>query len=344
MSTTLLFLLPVGILTIVWSLCFVGCGYPSFEFSKPYSNGVLADANLVAYWPLNDAPGSAPPPPFPAPPLNSTSVGTAADLSGKGHPGSYLIPPNYAPMSTISDIAKPAPGSGLVLLQPSIVPGDISKAGGADIDQNLNPASVDFEGGYVSIPWPPNSPRFTDFTVEAWIFPKWTVGGFTWVLFAAQTASRGFAVYINTDNEWEFTVGNGTTLVPVKTGVPAMLTGSVPDGPGMYVAVTYSSTSNELSLWINPQTASDVSNPPPPMATWTNPDKNFVYAAIDTTQPATFFIGAGAPQLPPRTANGDANGAPLAPFQGWIQSVALYDKALSADDLNTHFENGTLTT
>jgi hypothetical protein len=39
----------------------------------------------------------------------------------------------------------------------------------------------------------------------------------------------------------------------------------------------------------------------------------------------TFFIGAGSPQLAPRTlpmVNG--NSAPQAPFQGWIQAVALY--------------------
>ena len=55
----------------------------------------------------------------------------------------------------------------------------------------------------------------------------------------------------------------------------------------------------------------------------------------------TFFIGAGDNQdaQTPRTQDGGA-GAPLLPFQGLIQSVALYNTALDPTDLASHFQNG----
>jgi hypothetical protein len=55
----------------------------------------------------------------------------------------------------------------------------------------------------------------------------------------------------------------------------------------------------------------------------------------------TFFIGAGDNQdaQTPRTQAG-GTGAPLLPFQGLIQSVALYNTALDPTDLASHFQNG----
>ena len=53
----------------------------------------------------------------------------------------------------------------------------------------------------------------------------------------------------------------------------------------------------------------------------------------------SFFIGANANETALRTQDGGA-GAPLYPFQGQIQSVALYNVALSAGDLSAHFGNG----
>jgi hypothetical protein len=210
----------------------------------------------------------------------------------------------------------------------SIVPGDAFAAG----SKNL-PACVDFEGGYVSIPWAPNSPPLTDFTLEAWIKPKWTVTGFNWVVFAAGTNNTGFAIYINDQNQWQFTIGNGTAFTVVNTMVPAAVNGSL-----SYVAVTFTSATQVLSLWINP--ASDTSTPPPPA--WPpSPATTTPYVAIDPTQPATFFIGAGDDQnaQTPRTQAGGP-GAPLLPFQGLIQSVALYNTALDPTELTSHFESG----
>jgi hypothetical protein len=331
MSTTLFFLVPIGMLAVVWSVCFVGCVLQTHGLAQPYSNNILAEPSLIAYWPLSDFPNSQLPagaPALPPPPQGSTGVGIAADLSGKNHNGSYINPPAYMPGTTIPQIGS---NPTLNLQQGSIVPGDAFASG----SKNL-PFSVDFEGGYVSIPWAPNSPALTDFTLEAWIQPKWNVTGFVWVLFAARTSAAtgtGFAIYINQQNQWEFTIGNGTAPMVVSTMVPAAVNGAL-----TYVAVTFQSATQVLSLWINP--ASDT--PTPPTAAWPpSPATTTPYVAIDPTQPVTFFIGAGDNQnaQTPRTQDGGP-GAPLLPFQGLIQSVALYNTALDPTDLASHFQNG----
>jgi hypothetical protein len=157
-------------------------------------------------------------------------------------------------------------------------------------------------------------------------------------VFAARTAiGTGFVIYINAQNQWEIGVGNGTAITAVKTMVPAAVNGAL-----TYVAVTFKSATQVLSLWLNPASESDSNTPPPPAAAWP-PDPTTItpYVAIDPTQPVTFFIGAGDSQnaQTPRTQAGGA-GAPLLPFQGQIQSVALYNTALDPTDLASHFENG----
>jgi hypothetical protein len=330
MSTALFFLVPIGIAAVVWSLCFVGACFPTGGLpGPPYSNIVLAEPSLVAYWPLSDFANSPPPagaPALPPPPQGSTSLGAAQDLSGNNHNGSYINPPAYVPGTTIPQIGS---NPTLNLHQASIVPGDAFAPG----SKNL-PACVDFEGGYVSIPWAANSPSLTDFTLEAWIKPKWTVTGFNWVVFSARTNNgTGFVIHIDNQNQWQFSIGNGTAIAVINTMVPAAVNGSL-----TYVAVTFQSATQVLSLWINP--GSDTSAAPTPA--WPpSPATTTPYAAIDPTQPVTFFIGAGDNQddQTPRTQAGGP-GAPLLPFQGQIQSVALYNTALDPTVLASHFEDG----
>jgi Concanavalin A-like lectin/glucanases superfamily len=329
MSTTLFFLVPIGMLAVVWSLCFVGCVLPTSGLpGPPYSNTILAEASLVAYWPLSDPPNSPPPagaPTLPPPPQGSNGLGTALDLSGKNHNGTYINPPAYMPGATIPQIVT---NPTLNLHLASIVPGDAFTAG----SKNL-PACVDFEGGYVSIPWAANSPPLNEFTLEAWIKPKWTVTGFNWVVFSAHTGNgTGFSLFITDQNQWQLSVGNGTTLTPFNTMVPAPVNPS----STTFVAMTFKSTSGTsgtLSLWINP--GSDDASVPPASAFTTQT----TYVAVDSTQPVTFFIGAGDNQDAPRTQAGGP-GAPLVPFQGLIQSVALYNSALEPTDLASHFADG----
>jgi hypothetical protein len=325
MSTTLFFLVPIGMLAVVWSLCFVGACFPTSGegpgTATPYSNLILGESGLLAYWPLSDAQGST----------------QAKDLTGNGHDGTYTIPPDYPAAPANSRVLNPPTAN---LGQGSIVPGDTGTG-----DLNLKPASVDFEGGYVSIPWAANSPQLKNFTIEAWVKPNWTEAetGFLWAVFGAITPTAGFVLYINDNNNWVIAIGDGTTNNPIDTMVPAALkpSASTP-APITYVAMTFGAD-NFLRLWINPQfgPGPDTSNPmpTPPNATWTSPN-TVVYAAVDPTQqPLTFFIGAGYNDQPVRTQAG-VTGAPLYPFQGQIQSVALYQAALDPSDLATHFNNG----
>ena len=334
MTTTLFFLVPIGMLAVVWSLCFVGVCLPTTGLAgPPYSNVILQEPSLIAYWPLSDFPNSPPPagaPALPPPPQGSTGLGTALDLSGNNHNGTYIAPPGYQSGTTVPQIgANPT----LNLHQDSIVPGDAVAQG----SKNL-PACVDFEGGYVNIPWAANSPSLTDFTFEAWVEPKWTVTGFNWIVFSARTNNNtGFVIHINEQNQWQLSIGNGTAIVAINTGVPASVNGVL-----TYVAVTFKSASQVLSLWINPSSDSDSNTPPPPTPAWPpSPATTTTYVAIDPTQPVTFFIGAGDNQdaQTPRTQAGGP-GAPLLPFQGKIQSVALYNTALDPTDLAAHFADG----
>lgn len=344
MSTTLFFLVPIGMLAVIWSLCFVGCVFQTGGLpGTPYSNLVLSETSLVGYWPLSDSPGATPTPPPPMPPQNTTSLGGATDLSKNGHTGGYFIPPAYPSGATVPAIANPTPMTGLTLRQGTIVPGDVSNS--SAVDQNLLAASVDFEGGYVSIPWAANSPQLKNVTIEAWVKPNWTAAetGFLWAVFGAITPTAGFVLYINDNNNWAIAIGDGTTNNPIDTMVPAALKPAASmAAPTTYVAMTFGAD-NFLRLWINPQFGpgpdSNTPMPTPPNATWTSPNP-VVYAAVDPTQqPLTFFIGAGYNDQPVRTQAG-VTGAPLYPFQGLIQSVALYQAALDPSDLATHFNSG----
>jgi hypothetical protein len=238
-----------------------------------------------------------------------------------GHNGSYLQPPTYPTMQQSTALNPPV----LALHQASIVPGDAFAPG----SKNL-PACVDFEGGYVSIPWSTqNPPMLSQFTFEAWIQTDWPGMGAYWVVFCSLVNNRGFSVYVNPDNHWEIAVGTGGTSAPptFDTMVPIVPSSTT------YVAVTCDQNGN-ISLWINP--SSDT--PAPPSATWTSPMPTG-YMQVDTTQPVTFFIGAGDCTEPPRTQN-LGSGAPAFPFKGHIQSVALYSTALDPTDLASHFADG----
>jgi hypothetical protein len=323
MSSTLLFLVPIGMLAVVWSLCFVGCPDAVPVLPPSYSSIILAEPSLLAYWPLSDAP-----PLGQGDELNATTTVTvtATDLSGTGHNGTYTIPPQYPTTLPAGQPPEAAIAAPFVnLRQPSLVPGDIGSG-----DKNTSPASVDFEGGYVRIPWntanstPPSLPQFT---VEAWIQPHWTgTPNVLLVLFGALTDTTGFAVYINQQNFLGVTIGNGTALKMFDSTVlidPTNVT---------YVAVTGDTSTGNVTFFANAQDGTAM--------TQTIPGTG--YAAVSQSQMVTFFIGAGDNQDSSNLRTQPmGTGAPEYPFQGQIQSVALYNSALSSTtDLPSHFSNG----
>jgi hypothetical protein len=315
MSVALFFLVPIGLLAVAWSLCFVGCTSDWGSLETPYSNIILAEQNLLAYWQLNDATGSPPPPPFPPTPQGSSSLGSASDYTGNGHIGSYLIPPPY-PVPPVK-MSAPLQFANLSLQQSSIVPGDVAGSG------TSTPASADFEGGYVSIPWSTQN-ALDQFTLEAWIKPNWTGAGFYWVVFSAFINNTGFRLLINDSNQLAVVIGQGASNQTFA------LTSAIDLTTITYVAVTCD-TSGDVTLL-----ASGVDDPPTQPQTFPATG----YVPVASTQPVTFFIGAGENDQPLRTSTTNPNGAPEFPFLGQMQSVALYSSALSTTDLQSHFSAG----
>jgi hypothetical protein len=166
----------------------------------------------------------------------------AGDLSGNKHIGTYTVPPDYPS----AQFSKPITGSTLTR-KTTIVPGD------ANSTKNPFPASVDFEGGYVSIAWntPASTPAdLSNFTFEAWILPKLSAtdqaGMFRWVVFSALgNNNTGFVIFIDENNNWNATLGDGAQfqLVNPSPPVPADVTSGNPT----YLALTFDNTKNTLS-------------------------------------------------------------------------------------------------
>jgi len=79
-----------------------------------------------------------------------------------------------------------------------------------------------------------------------------------------------------------------------------------------------------------------VSDTPVPVQTQTFPSTGYV--PVVPTPEVTYFIGAGENDQPLRTPTTNPNGTPAFPFQGQIQSVALYNSA--GVDIKSHFSSG----
>lgn len=314
MSTTLFFLLPFGLLGVVWSLCFVGCVLNTHGLGEPtlYSDTIVDESGLLAYWPLNDLLN----------PITMTgATAKARDLSGQGRDGTFAIPPAYP--SGMQAVAESQ-----VLNPPTLARGTSIVAGDAGSTINALPASADFEGGIVSIPWNTQSwPPLSEFTIEAWIQPKWSGAGFIWVLFGAATETAGFAIYVDDSSLWGITIGDGTQL----TALPASTVKLDPTFPlPTYIAVTCKG--GVFNIWVNPQSETQM-----PPANWSSGPTSYVGA--DPSQLLQCFIGAGANNQTLRMQDG-GSGAPLYPFQGLIQSVAVYQSALDPGTIQSHYTLG----
>ena len=105
MSASLIGFIPLVLLGLVGTLCFVGCaaGYDfgKYSYQSAYQGKVSTDPAIVAFWPLNDAA-----------PDDTTDLSIAADVAV--HP-----PPPFN--GTYKD--------GFTLQQPGIVPLDVQSDG-----------------------------------------------------------------------------------------------------------------------------------------------------------------------------------------------------------------------
>jgi hypothetical protein len=320
MSASLIVLVPLVLLGVVTTLCFVGCvlpttGLPSTPFTT-YRSTILDNGSLVSFWPLDDAVNSPK-----AAELQSDFVGNYVSMNT--NPGQLQFPDPAIP-----NISAAAPGN-LAWVQPGIVAGDC-----INNDPTKPTPCIAVNGGYVSVPQhvelnPPS------FTVEAWVRVDWKAtdpAAFRAVVdsraFAANSAT-GFAVFATPANLWAVSVGGGPTGQTTLTGAAVAF-----DGKPVYLAATFDGGSGTLTLFVNGISISGSAMMGVPYVQ-------------NTASP--LFIGSGAPSAPLRPqppAVPPGQTAPLLPFAGAIEDVAIYSIALpggtmdASDVIFTHAQNG----
>ena len=316
MSEYLLVAIPLVLLALVLLLGFVGCVFHPGGLDVPpvtdYSDAtILPHAALVAYWRLNEAAVTDP----------------AVDSKG-GHDGSYVdstTAPGQFPYPDVPGSSAPAPGT-LTLGSEGIVGGDT--VGG------VRTTCMQVDGGYVSVPFDAaiNPPAAGGFSIEAWVRVEWTAAdpvAFRMVVdcrtvtLPAGTNPKGFALYATPDNHWEVVIGMDAAGPITATSDSAI---TLPPADMTYLIATYDGPTRTLTLYVDGQQATA---PVVPAGT-------DAYVPNDASD---LFIGAGAPYFPLRPPVGP-NTAPLTPFRGKIQDVALYGAALSQNEVTTHHENG----
>ena len=332
MSMSLVVLLPLILLGIVGTLCFVGCAFSTTGIGGPPFTSytgitVLANSpNCIAYWPLKEA----------------ADTDAASELISN-NTGNY-IDPNTAPMLypwpsySIPNGANPnvlsaaAPGT-IALAQPGIVLGDVDLLPGDPVP----PACMVVNGAYMEAPWKDKFIPKASFTVEAWVRVDWTASdphAWRFVLDSREISpvTTGFGIFAKADDNapgmyrWAAVIGTGgatftaldNTELPITLKDPA-----APAGMTFYLVLTYDSVSQTLTLFVNNERAGQI---------------NSAYAP-NATQP--MWIGAGSPYIPRRTQPaGPDPASPLFPFVGAIQDVAIYSAVLDSVAMNTHFNNG----
>ena len=339
MSASLVVLLPVVLLGIVTLLCFTGCGLDtsgtgSPPFTKYSDTTVLANPAVVAYWPLSETGDNLP----------------AVDSTPNPDNGQYIdqttLPAIYPwPAYTINntpnpDILSDAASGSIAFAQPGIVAGDAVQP--SDDPTKRTPCLV-VNGAYVNVPFnamnnKKNPP--TSFTVEAWVRVDWDKSApHAWrAVLDSRTFNpcTGFAIIARADDNapgvyhWMAVVGNGGTGAAgftFATSDDPQITlndPSMPAGVTYYIAVTYEGPSQTLILFVDGEQRGPKINPAVYVPNTTNP----------------LWIGAGVPYVAMRPQAPDVLAAPLIPFVGAIQDVAIYNAALASDVILKHYHNG----
>lgn len=323
MTTTLLVLMPVALLVLISGFCFVGCtldvhGLQAFML---YSDtDVIGNPSCVAYWPLNDAK------------FQTTALDVVGKKLNNAHHGTYrsvdiaadqgLFPCAGFNLAANVDTAE-APGT-LILQAPGIVQGDTVEP--HDPENPILTTAMRCNGAFVSVPVNSVVNQAGAFTIEAWALPAWADGdpGVFHSLIDSRDNNpagiHGFAIWVNETGLWEAVLNCTNSTNVLLTAGKASLT------KVSHVVVTLDDT-NIASLFINGVLAS-VATPLPAGESF----------SPNTTKP--FVIGVGAPWLPERQNKIGNMFFPIFPFNGTIQDVAIYNIALPASVIMTHFNNG----
>jgi hypothetical protein len=333
MTMSLIVLLPLILLGIVGTLCFVGCVLPEYGLGQPFTQytgkTVLLDPAIIAYWPLGEAKDTDP----------------AAELIS-GNTGNYIDPtaaPQLYPWPAFTlqnppgpDVQSAAAPGTIAFAQPGIVKGDAVQPGN---DPAVITPCVVVNGAYVEVPFNVKFVPTTSFTVEAWVRVDWSAtdpDAWRFVLDMRDiNPGTGFALMAKTDDDqpgmyrWAGIIGNGGSSSEAFTFVPSVelpitLSSIAAPAAPVYLALTYDSASQTLTLFVNGVQHGKASSA--------------VYVP-NSTQP--LWIGAGGPYVTRRPMQDPgAPGSPLAPFVGAIQDVAIYSAALTSEVILKHFHNG----
>jgi hypothetical protein len=333
MSTSLIVLLPVILLGIVATLCFVGCILPAYQAVPPFTGytniTILANSpDCIAYWPLKEASDTVP-----ASELISNNTGMYVDPNTAKKDTVYPWPEYSVPNGANPDVLSAAAPGDIQFAQPTIVAGDIDPRPG-DL---VKPSCMAVNGCYVEVPWAEKFIPTKSFTVEAWVRVDWTADDphayrFVLDMREREPATTGFAIFAKADDgqpgmyRWGAALGDGsTTFVPLESTEltitlkdPAAAAGKV-----FYLALTYDADSQTLTLFVNGDQHGQTSSGYMPNAA------------------QVLWIGAGTPYTARRTQPAGTDPAsPLFPFVGAIQDVAIYRVALPTTTILTHFHNG----
>jgi hypothetical protein len=166
---------------------------------------------------------------------------------------------------------------------------------------------LDGSNDYVNVPYAA-SLNPAQFTVEAWVEP--TSGSGNWYEVASSWSKSGarwtgYALEINQSNNWVAFVGDGSHAEPSVTGPARVL------NTWTHLAATYDGST--LCLYVNGVQAASTSTT--------------FYAA--NSSPVAFEVGAEY-----------ANGTRASFFPGLIDDVAVYNRALSATEIQLHYDSG----
>jgi hypothetical protein len=330
LSGPLLIIVPAALLAVVALLCFAGCGFSASGLPgwTTYTDGtVLANPAVVAYWPLGEAADSDP----------------AVDRVA-GHNGNYVDPataPSLYPWPAYSvgnapgpDVQSSAAPGSIAFAQTGIVQGDTVQPGN---QFDVRTTCIVVNGCYVNVPFNAAFNPPTSFTVEAWVRVDWTATdphAWRFVIDSRDTGpSRGFGIYARADDNqpgvyhWGAILGNGSpafTFAASDDPPIALNDPSLPSGVTYYLALTYDGPSQTLVFYVDGEQRGAKITP--------------VAYAPNAAQP--LWIGAGSPYVPQRPQPPGIVASPLFPFVGAIQDVAVYNAALTSDDILLHYHNG----
>jgi hypothetical protein len=222
MSASLMVLIPLVLLGLVTTSCFVGCagviGIDPWEDPplppSPYQSAVSGHPDCVACWPLADT-TEAPTP----------DGALAVDITTNKINLNYTAP--------TADSVK--------LRQTQIVPGDAGSA------------CALFNGGFAQIKFDSRLNPSGSFSIEAWVQPEWKLDdpGVVHIVVASNDPNgfTGYQLHATAENHWAASVGTSQQFVIAKPDLADPPT--VKPGEPNYLVATFNAVTGTLSLYVN---------------------------------------------------------------------------------------------